>query len=200
VVTGPCWVTGDDPVMAAYHDEEWGRPVTGERELYERLCLEGFQSGLSWRTVLVKRPAFREVFAGFDPATVARFGAADVDRLLLDARIIRHRRKIEATIANARAVVALWDAGQQLGSLIWSYAEPAGSTPPPTVLADLPATTPLAAQLSKELRRLGFGFVGPMTAYASMQACGVVDDHLTNCPLRAEIAAERAAVLAALNR
>ena len=103
-MSGPCWLTGDDPVMTAYHNDEWGRPVVGERELYERMCLEGFQSGLSWRTVLAKRPAFREVFAGFDPERVAEFGEDDVDRLLQDARIIRHRRKIEATINNARAV------------------------------------------------------------------------------------------------
>jgi DNA-3-methyladenine glycosylase I len=196
-VSGPCWLTGDDPLMTGYHDLEWGRPVTGERGLYERVCLEGFQSGLSWRTVLAKRPAFREVFAGFDPSVVAGFGPADVDRLLLDARIIRHRRKIEATIANARAVLGLWESGQSLRTLIWAPA--AGRPPAPAVLSDLPATTPAAAELSKRLRLLGFAFVGPTTVYATMQACGIVNDHLTGCPVRAEVEGERARVLAELS-
>jgi len=195
---GPCWLTGDDPLMTAYHDREWGRPVTGERELYERLCLEGFQSGLSWRTVLAKRPAFREVFAGFDPVAVAGFGEADVERLLLDARIIRHRRKIEAAITNARAVLALREGGQPLPDLAWSFAPLAGRRRPPAALADLPATTPVSAELSKRLRTLGFAFVGPTTAYAAMQACGIVNDHLTDCPVRGEVETERAAVLAGL--
>ncbi len=184
--------------MTEYHDHEWGRPQTGERELYERICLEGFQSGLSWRTVLAKRPAFREVFAGFDPAAVAGFGPPDVDRLLLDARIIRHRRKIEATIANARAVLALRADGRDLASLIWSYS-PTHAARPPAVLSDLPATTPIATQLSKDLRRLGFAFVGPTTAYAAMQACGIVNDHLTDCPCRAEVEQQRKAVFAKLS-
>jgi len=199
-VSGPCWLTGDDPLMTDYHDREWGRPQTGERELYERICLEGFQSGLSWRTVLAKRPAFRELFAGFEPAAVAGFGPDDVERLLQDARIIRHRRKIEATIANARAVIALRAEGRALASLIWSYAPAAVRTRPPAVLGDLPATTPVATQLSKDLRRLGFAFVGPTTAYAAMQACGIVNDHLTDCPVRAEVEAQRVRVLAELSR
>lgn len=185
-MSGPCWLTGDDPLMTAYHDQEWGRPVTAERGLYERFCLEGFQSGLSWRTVLNKRPAFREVFAGFDPEKVAEFGPDDVDRLLLDARIIRHRRKIEAAISNARAVLALRESGRSLPALIWSYA-PAEVVRPPAVLSDLAATTPAATALSKELRKLGFAFVGPTTAYAAMQACGIVNDHLTDCPFRDEV-------------
>jgi DNA-3-methyladenine glycosylase I len=195
-MSGPCWLTGDDPVMTAYHDEEWGRPVTGERELYERMCLEGFQSGLSWRTVLAKRPAFREVFSGFDPEQVASFEPVDVDRLLLDARIIRHRRKIEATITNARALLALHDSGTQLRELFWGYAPAPAKARKPAVLSELPATTPEATELSKRLRKLGFAFVGPTTAYASMQACGIVNDHLTDCPFRREVEQQRREALA----
>lgn len=197
-MSGPCWLTGDDPVMTAYHDQEWGRPVTGERELYERLCLEGFQSGLSWRTVLAKRPAFRELFAGFDPERVAAFGPKDVDLLLLDARIIRHRRKIEATITNARALLALHESGTTLRELFWGYSPAPAKAREPAVLNELPATTPEAGELSKRLRKLGFAFVGPTTAYASMQACGIVNDHLTGCPFRGEVEQQRRQVLAAL--
>ncbi len=181
--------------MTAYHDDEWGRPVTGERELYERLCLEGFQSGLSWRTVLSKRPAFREVFAGFQPERVAGFDEPDVLRLLQDARIIRHRRKIEATISNARAVLALHESGMLLRDLFWGYAPAPAQARRPAVLADLPASTPEALELSKRLRKLGFAFVGPTTTYASMQACGIVNDHLTDCPCRDEVEAQRHEVL-----
>ncbi len=194
-MSGPCWLTGDDPVMTAYHDGEWGRPVVGERELYERLCLEGFQSGLSWRTVLSKRPAFRDVFDGFHPQRVAAFGENDVERLLQDARIIRHRRKIEATITNARAVLALHESGTLLRDLFWGYAPAPEKAREPAVLSDLPASTPDALELSKRLRKLGFAFVGPTTAYASMQACGIVNDHLTDCPFRAEVEAQRRHVL-----
>jgi DNA-3-methyladenine glycosylase I len=197
-MSGPCWLTGDDPVMTAYHDQEWGRPVTGERELYERLCLEGFQSGLSWRTVLAKRPAFRESFAEFDPERVAAFEPGDVDRLLLDARIIRHRRKIEATITNARALLALHESGTQLRDLFWGYAPAPSKARKPAVLSELPATTPEATELSKRLRKLGFAFVGPTTAYAAMQACGIVNDHLTDCPFRAEVEQQRRQALATL--
>ncbi len=197
-MSGPCWLTGDDPLMTDYHDHEWGRPVTDERGLYERFCLEGFQSGLTWRTVLNKRPAFREVFANFDPEEVAEFGPDDVDRLLLDARIIRHRRKIEAAISNARAVLTLRASGRSLPALIWSYApSPAGK--PPAVLSELAATTPGATALSKELRKLGFAFVGPTTAYAAMQACGIVNDHLTDCPFRDEVEALRQVALNKIN-
>ncbi len=194
-MSGPCWLTGDDPVMTAYHDDEWGRPVVGEHELYERLCLEGFQSGLSWRTVLSKRPAFREVFAGFQPQRVAEFGESDVERLLTDARIIRHRRKIEATISNARAVLALHESGTLLRDLFWAYAPGPDTAREPAALSDLPASTPDALELSKRLRKLGFAFVGPTTAYASMQACGIVNDHLTDCPFRAEVEDQRREVL-----
>jgi DNA-3-methyladenine glycosylase I len=193
-MSGPCWLTGDDPVMTAYHHEEWGRPVIDERGLYERMSLEGFQSGLSWRTVLNKRPAFREVYANFEPEAVAEFGPDDVDRLLLDARIIRHRRKIEAVVNNAQALLKLHDSGGTLVGLFWEHAADALG-PPPAVLSDLPATTPVSSDLSKRLRKLGFAFVGPTTAYASMQACGIVNDHLTDCPFREKVEAQRVAAI-----
>ena len=186
-----CWPTSD-PLYLAYHDEEWGRPVREEHLLLERLCLEGFQSGLSWLTILRKRERFRTVFESFHPERVARFGPRDVERLLQDAGIVRNRAKIEATIANARATVALHDAGEALGELLWSFA-PATPPPAPRALADMPATTPESAALARELRRRGFRFVGPTTAYALMQACGIVDDHLASCFVRGAVEAERAA-------
>lgn len=167
----------------AYHDEEWGRPVHGESALYERLSLEAFQSGLSWLTVLRKRDAFREVFAGFDADVVAGYGEDDVRRLLADARIIRNRSKVEAAVANARAVVALRDAGG-LDSLVWSH-RPA-PRPAPQRLADVPASTDGSVALARALKRAGVRFVGPTTAYATMQACGLVDDHLAGCCARRE--------------
>jgi len=170
---------GSDPLYTAYHDDEWGVPVHDEHALYERLALEAFQSGLAWITILRKRPAFREAFAGFDPEAVARFGEDDVQRLLTDAGIVRNRAKIEATVANARAVLALHESGRTLDELLWSYAP--GPRPRPRSLADVPASTPGSAALAKELKRYGFRFVGPTTAYAAMQACGVVDDHLEDC-------------------
>jgi DNA-3-methyladenine glycosylase I len=184
-----CWASDADPLLAAYHDLEWGRPVADDRGLFERLCLEGFQSGLSWRTVLAKRPAFREVFADFDPAALAGFGPADVDRLMGDARIIRNRRKIEAVLTNARALLHL-DRG--LAELVWSFEPPPAPVPP--TLADVPSTRPESVALSKELRKRGFAFVGPTTVYAGMQACGLVNDHVADCPVRAEVEALRAAL------
>ena len=181
-----CWAPASDPLLSEYHDEEWGRPIGNERSLFERMSLEGFQSGLSWRTVLAKRPAFREVFAGFDPQIVAAFTPADVDRLMADARIIRNRRKIEAVITNARLLAADPDA---YPVLVWSFEPPA--KPAPATLADVPATSPEAGALSKLLRKRGFAFVGPITVYAGMQACGVVDDHVADCPVRAAVEAER---------
>ena len=171
---GPWGVSTPDYI--AYHDEEWGRPVRGDRLLYERLTLEAFQSGLSWITILRKREAFREAFAGFDPAVVAAFGEADVDRLLADARIVRNRAKVEAAVANARCVVGL-DGG--LTELLWSFAP--GPRPAPRTPADVPAVTPESTALAKELRRRGFRFAGPTTAYALMPATGMVDDHLATC-------------------
>jgi DNA-3-methyladenine glycosylase I len=164
--------------LGAYHDDEWGYPVRDDRGLYERLCLEAFQSGLSWLTILRKRENFRAAFAGFDPAAVAEFGPADVDRLLADAGIVRNRAKIEATIANARAALGL---PSGLAAFVWQYAPADGLTDGPKTLADLPSTTPAATALSKDLRRNGFRFTGPVTAYATMQACGLVNDHLADC-------------------
>ena len=183
-----CWVTADLEYIR-YHDEEWGRPVRDERGVYERLCLEGFQSGLSWLTILRKRPAFREAFAGFDPDRVARFGAADIERLLGDAGIVRHRGKIEAAIANARATVALREAGEPLEELVWAHRPEEHRAP--TSAADWQGSTSESLALSRQLRRAGFRFVGPTTAYAAMQACGVVNDHLATCWVRADVERER---------
>jgi DNA-3-methyladenine glycosylase I len=177
-----CWPTSD-PLYVAYHDGEWGRPVTDEHGLYERLCLEGFQSGLSWLTILRKRENFRQAFAGFDPDAVARFGERDVERLLGDAGIVRHRGKIEAAIANARGVLALREAGTPLHELVWSFA-PADYRAPQT-MADWQSQTPESKELSKRLKAAGFRFVGPTTVWAAMQACGVVNDHLATCWTRA---------------
>ncbi|PJI91000.1 DNA-3-methyladenine glycosylase I [Luteimicrobium subarcticum] len=176
-----CFGDGD-PLYEAYHDDEWGVPVHGEAPLLERLALEGFQSGLSWLTVLRKRDAFREVFHDFDPERVAAFDADDVARLLGDARIIRNRQKIEATVANARALVALHDAGGTLDELVWSFAPPPRVTRPEHP-SDVPGTTAESVALAKALKKAGFRFVGPTTAYATMQACGLVDDHLASCPV-----------------
>ena len=182
-----CWTTTDQAYLA-YHDEEWGRPVTDERGLLERFCLEGFQSGLSWLTILRKRENFRSAFAGFDPETVARFGSRDITRLLKDAGIVRHRGKIEAAIANARGTLALREGGTPLEELVWQHRPKRGRAP--RTLRDLPATTPESDALSKELKRAGFRFVGPTTVYAAMQACGVVNDHVASCFVRAEVQRE----------
>ena len=176
-----CW-TSSDPAYNAYHDEEWGRPVTDERGLLERLCLEGFQSGLSWLTILRKRDNFRAAFANFKAERVARFDEKDVERLLHDSGIVRHRGKIEAAIANARGTVALREQGTPLEELVWSHRPE--STPPVASIYDLPATTPESIGLSKALKRAGFKFVGPTTVYAAMQACGLVNDHIAACHVR----------------
>jgi DNA-3-methyladenine glycosylase I len=189
VAAARCWESNDE-AYNRYHDEEWGRPVVDERGLYERFCLEGFQSGLSWLTILRKREAFRAAFAGFDPELVAEFGQREVKRLLDDAGIVRHRGKIEAAIANARATLELREGGRPLPDLVWSYRV---DGPAPRSHDDWRATTPESEALSKELRKAGFRFVGPTTVYASMQACGVVDDHLATCPARAAAEAARAA-------
>ncbi|GAA2181255.1 DNA-3-methyladenine glycosylase I [Brooklawnia cerclae] len=170
----PRWATSS-PLYIDYYDNEWGQPVRDEAGLYERLTLEGFQSGLSWAIVLAKRPAFRAAFSGFDPDAVAAFGDDDVARLMADAGIIRNRRKIEAAIGNARATVRLREQGG-LPALVWSFLPE--RTPAPESLADLRATSPEAMALSKALKRHGFQWVGPTTAYATMQAIGMVDDHL----------------------
>jgi DNA-3-methyladenine glycosylase I len=177
-----CWESSD-PAYNVYHDEEWGRPVTDERGVFERLCLEGFQSGLSWLTILRKRDAFRAAFAGFDPDAVAEFDERDVERLLGDAGIVRHRGKIEAAIANAQATVALRETGTPLQVLFWSHRP--DPPPEPPTRGSWAATTPESVALSKRLKQAGFRFVGPTTVYAAMQACGVVNDHLADCPARA---------------
>jgi DNA-3-methyladenine glycosylase I len=177
-----CFGDGDQ-LMERYHDEEWGRPVLDERGLFERMSLEAFQSGLSWRTILNKREAFRGAFAGFDPELVARFGEADVARLLTDAGIVRNRAKIEATLANARAIVA-GRAVEPLPELIRRHA-PKPRRPAPASWADVPATIPETVALARELKRREFRFVGPTTLYALMQACGLVNDHLAGCSARA---------------
>ncbi|MER7964386.1 DNA-3-methyladenine glycosylase I [Streptomyces ardesiacus] len=166
----------------AYHDEEWGRPVHGDDALYERLSLEAFQSGLSWITILRRRTGFRRAFAGFAIAEVAAFTDADRARLLADTGIIRNRAKIDATLANAR-VLAEWAPGD-LDELIWAHAPDASGRPVPKTLADVPAVTPESTALSKALKKRGLRFVGPTTAYALMQACGLVDDHLATCAAR----------------
>lgn len=178
-----CWWCGDDPDYVTYHDREWGRPVHDERRLYEKLCLEGFQAGLSWLTILRKRPAFRAAFAGFDPEVVATFGDGEVERLLGDAGIVRSRAKIEATIGNARALLRLWEVDASLEALVWDFAPTAGPRPRPPSPDEVPAVTPASTALAGELKSHGFRFVGPTTAYAFMQAMGLVDDHLEGCHL-----------------
>jgi DNA-3-methyladenine glycosylase I len=171
-----CWPT-DDPAYIAYHDEEWGRPIRDERGLYERLCLEGFQAGLAWITILRKREAFRRAFAGFDPEAVARFDDGVVERLLGDAAIVRHRGKIEAAIANARTTLALRETEWPLDELMWKYRDHADGK-----------------DLSRHLRHVGFRFVGPTTVYSSMEACGIVNGHRADCWVRDAVEAERRAV------
>ena len=183
-----CWWGTSSPGYERYHDEEWGRPVTDDRGLYERLTLEAFQSGLSWLTILRKRDNFRDAFAGFEIDAVARFGARDVRRLMADAGIVRNRAKIDAAIANARAALEL---DTPLAELVWAHA-PQGRRRAPRAREDLPAVTPESTALSKELKRRGFRFLGPTTVYATMQACGVVNDHLSGCHVRGEVERERA--------
>lgn len=176
-----CFGDGD-ALYSAYHDDEWGHPVTTEPAIYERLSLEGFQSGLSWITILRRREGFRAAFAQFDPEVVAGFGEADVSRLLADEGIIRHRGKIEATISNASVVLDLRAQGRPLDQLFLAYLQP--SRPAPASFADVPASTAESKALSKELKAAGWRFCGPTTAYAAMQACGLVNDHLATCPVR----------------
>lgn len=170
------------PEYATYHDEEWGRPLRGDRELFERLSLEAFQSGLSWLTILRKREGFRRAFACFEPAAVAAFGVADVQRLLADTAIVRNRAKIDATIRNAQAVL---DLGVSLDELLWSFAPPAHDRRRPSTMDDVPAATPESTAMARELKRRGFAFVGPTTCYAMMQAVGMVNDHIAGCWLAA---------------
>ena len=189
------WATST-PDYIAYHDEEWGRPVLDDDALFERISLEAFQSGLSWLTILRKRENFREAFAGFSIEAVAGFGKRDVDRLLADAGIVRNRAKVEATLANARAAAALHEAGESLAGLLWSH-RPARARAPRS-MDELQAITPESKALARELKRRGFVFVGPTTAYAAMQACGIVNDHLRGCPVRGEVERARREALLAL--
>ncbi|MER7518661.1 DNA-3-methyladenine glycosylase I [Streptomyces sp. NPDC126499] len=176
----PWGLSAEDYV--AYHDEEWGRPVHGDDALFERLCLEAFQSGLSWITILRRREGFRKAFAGFRIAEVARFTDVDRERLLADEGIIRNRAKIDATLANAK-VLAAWEPGE-LDALIWSYAPDPATRPVPAATGEVPAVTDESTALSKALKQRGLRFIGPTTAYALMQACGLVDDHIAGCFVR----------------
>lgn len=185
---GRCTWCGDDPLYVAYHDEEWGAPERDARALFEMLMLEGFQAGLSWYTILKKREAFRAAFAGFDPVRVAAFGAADVERLLLDAGIVRHRGKIEATIAGANVWLEI-EAEGGFSDFIWGFVDHKPIQNRFTCMADVPAETPLSRELSKALKAKGFKFCGPTIVYAFMQAVGMVNDHFVGCPRHAAVAA-----------
>lgn len=189
-----CWWPGADPGYLAYHDLEWGMPVTDDARLFEKMSLEGFQAGLSWLTILRKRERFREVFCSFDIEKVARFTPKRVEALLQDAGIIRHRGKIEATIANARKALELCDEKGSLAAYIWSFEPPAGERPKRVTRDALMAmpTTPSSQRMSKDLRKRGFRFVGPTTMYALMQAMGLVNDHLEGCFARPLVERARA--------
>ena len=192
-----CWWHGGAADYQAYHDAEWGRPVDDDRRLFEKICLEGFQAGLSWLTILRKRDNFRAAFAGFDFEAVARFGEADVARLLQDAGIIRHRGKIEACINNAQRALALAEERGSLAAYFWGF-EPAPASRPARFDYDTLrklGTTPESTALSKDLKKRGWRFVGPTTVYAFMQAMGLVNDHLEGCYCRDEVEAERAAFI-----
>jgi DNA-3-methyladenine glycosylase I len=184
-----CAWAGTDTENVRYHDEEWGRPVTDDKRLFEKLCLEGFQSGLSWLTILKKRPQFRKQFKNFDPVKVSKMTEADVERLLQDAGIIRHRGKIESTINNAKRVREIQKEFGSLAAYIWAY-EP-NPEPAPVVGGSLPSQTAASIALSKDLRKRGFSFVGPTTVYAFMQAMGLVNDHYAHCDCRKPCEAER---------
>jgi len=179
-----CWWARVDPLYLGYHDDEWGKPTADDRRLFEKLCLEGFQSGLSWITILRKRPAFRAAFANFEPEAVAAFGPADIERLMADTGIVRNRAKVTATINNARRYSELVAEFGSLAAFLWSY-EPAVATPHASVTAE-------SIAMSKDLRKRGWAFVGPTTAYAAMQAMGIVNDHVESCHVRAVVEGQRA--------
>lgn len=184
-----CWWPGVDPLYLAYHDQEWGRPVAEDRRLFEKICLEGFQAGLSWLTILRKRDAFRRAFAGFEIDAVAEFGDDEIERLLTDASIVRHRGKIAAVVNNARRARELREEAGSLSGFFWRYApDPLG--PERLDKAAIPATTPESQALSKALRQRGWAFVGPTTIYSFMQAMGLVNDHLVGCCCREAVDAE----------
>lgn len=190
-----CWWPAADPLYLRYHDEEWGRPVDDDQRLFEKLCLEGFQSGLSWLTILRKRENFRAAFAGFDFEKIARFGPKDVERCLADAGIVRHRGKIESVINNARRALELRKEEGSLAAFLWSYAPASKDRPKRLDHATLKtmATTTQSIALSKALRKRGWSFVGPTTVYSFMQAMGLVNDHIEGCFCRREVEAERRA-------
>jgi DNA-3-methyladenine glycosylase I len=190
------WAVGGAPEYVAYHDDEWGRPVLDDDRLFERLTLEAFQSGLSWLTILRKRPAFRAAFAGFEIGAVAAFADADEARLLADAGIVRNRRKIEATIVNARAALPVIEEYGSLAAFFWSFRPKAHQAP--RSRADLVATSPESAALAKNLKKRGFRFVGPTTVYSLMQAAGIVNDHAVDCAAFAVVANEQAAAAEAV--
>jgi DNA-3-methyladenine glycosylase I len=179
-----CWWSLGTADYVDYHDSEWGRPLHGESELFERLTLEAFQSGLSWLTILRKRENFRHAFDGFDIEKVASYGQRDVARLLADEGIVRNRKKIDAAITNARAARELHAAGETLDELVWSFAPDPETRPAPQTAAEIPATTDESTAMAKGLKRRGFVFVGPTTAYATMQAAGLVNDHINGCAFR----------------
>jgi DNA-3-methyladenine glycosylase I len=177
-----CWWCGDDPLYVAYHDDEWARPVHDDQRLFEKICLEGFQSGLSWFTILRKRDNFRRAFANFMPSAVAKFGEPDIARLVADAGIIRHRGKIESVVNNARRYGELVAEYGSLDAFVWGFAP--SDAKAPRAKSQIPASTPESTALSRELKRRGWSFVGPTTMYAFMQSVGVVNDHLVGCSAR----------------
>ena len=178
--TTRCWWCGTDPLYVAYHDDDWGRPVRDERELFEKLILDGAQAGLAWITILRKREGYRRAFEGFDPATIAAYGDDDVARLLADPGIVRNRQKVAAAIGNAKALLAMHDAGETLVDLVWRH-QPAPRKRPLRPGDDFPVTSDEAIALSKALQQRGWKFVGPTIVYAFMQAVGVIDDHIAGC-------------------
>ena len=184
---GRCTWPGTDPQYLAYHDEEWGVPEWDSRALFEKLVLDGFQAGLAWITILRKREAFRKAFAGFDPDIIATWGASEVERLLQDPGIVRHRGKIEATITNARAWQRI-EAEQGFSDFLWSYVGGAPLQNHWTAMSQVPASTQISERLSKDLKKAGFKFCGPTIVYAFMQAVGMVNDHLVGCPCHARVA------------
>jgi len=185
-----CWWGAEPEIYRDYHDNEWGRPTTDDHRLFEKICLEGFQAGLSWLTILRKRENFRNAFAGFDPEKVAQFEEADVHRLLADAGIVRHQGKIRSTINNAANTLELIDEQGSLAAHFWSWAEPEQDPP-----SELPATTSVSTAMSKDLKKRGWSFVGPTTVYAFMQAMGLVNDHRDGCHVREACAEERRRVM-----
>jgi DNA-3-methyladenine glycosylase I len=181
-----CSWAGSDPLMIAYHDQEWGRPVFEESALFEFITLEGAQAGLSWQTILRKREGYRWAFAGFDPQRVAGFDSKRVEQLLLDPSIVRHRGKIESTINNARRILSLWNSGQTLAEVCWELVDGQPLQGERHSMVDVPGSTDVSAQLSKRLKKLGFRFVGETTCYAFLQTAGLVNDHVLSCPQHAE--------------